>query len=237
MLSPHVLGPSLGGRYVLRSILVDVEPGAMNAVRGGPVGRLFGLNNCVFGHSGAGHNLAKGHYTEGAELVDSVLVVARTDAGEGDFLQGFQLTHCSLGGATSTGMDTLLVLRIPAEYPDGIMNSFSVLPSPKVYDPVVGPYDATLSVHQLIANADETFCKDKGFLCDICFRALKGTMPTCGDINHIFSATMSSVPTCLRILGRMNRQLRKLGVNVVPFPRLHFGWGFAPPLEWDTQLC
>merc|ERR1711920_672238 len=31
----------------------------------------------VFGQSGAGNNWAKGHYTEGAELVDSVLDVVR----------------------------------------------------------------------------------------------------------------------------------------------------------------
>ena len=46
---------------------------------------------------GAGNNWAKGHYTEGAELVDSVLDVVRKEAEGCDCLQGFQLTH-SLGG-------------------------------------------------------------------------------------------------------------------------------------------
>ena len=54
----------------------------------------------VFGQSGEGNNWAKGHYTEGAELVDSVLDVVRKESEGCDCLQGFQLTH-SLGGGTS----------------------------------------------------------------------------------------------------------------------------------------
>lgn len=45
--------------------------------------------------------------------------------------QGFQLTH-SLGGGTGSGMGTLLISKIREEYPDRIMNTFSVMPSPKV---------------------------------------------------------------------------------------------------------
>lgn len=86
---------------------------------------------CDAGQSGAGNNWAKGHYTEGAELVDSVLDVVRKEAEGCDCLQGFQLTH-SLGGGTGSGMGTLLISKIREEYPDRIMNTFSVVPSPKV---------------------------------------------------------------------------------------------------------
>ena len=41
--------------------------------------------------------------------------------------------------------------------------------------------------------------------------------------------TMSGVTTCLRFPGQLNADLRKLAVNMVPFPRLHFFMpGFAP---------
>ena len=40
---------------------------------------------------------------------------------------------------------------------------------------------------------------------------------------------MSGVTTCLRFPGQLNADLRKLAVNMVPFPRLHFFMpGFAP---------
>ena len=168
--------------------------------------RIFGLmraNVCFSqGQSGAGNNWAKGHYTEGAELVDSVLDVVRKEAESCDCLQGFQLTH-SLGGGTGSGMGTLLISKIREEYPDRIMNTFSVVPSPKVSDTVVEPYNATLSVHQLVENTDETYCIDNEALYDICFRTLKLTTPTYGDLNHLVSATMSGVTTCLRFPGQV----------------------------------
>ncbi|CAF1582449.1 unnamed protein product [Rotaria magnacalcarata] len=179
-----------GGKHVPRAVLVDLEPGTMDSVRSGPFGQLFRPDNFVFGQSGAGNNWAKGHYTEGAELVDSVLDVVRKEAESCDCLQGFQLTH-SLGGGTGSGMGTLLISKIREEYPDRIMMTFSVVPSPKVSDTVVEPYNATLSVHQLVENTDETYCIDNEALYDICFRTLKLTTPTYGDLNHLVSATMS----------------------------------------------
>ena len=73
------------------------------------------------------------------------------------------------------------------------MNTYSVVPSPKVSDTVVEPYNATLSVHQLVENTDETYCIDNEALYDICFRTLKLTTPTYGDLNHLVSLTMSGM--------------------------------------------
>lgn len=50
-----------------------------------------------------------------------------------DSTKGFQLTH-SLGGGTGSGMGTLLISKIREEFPDRIMNTYSVVPSPKVSD-------------------------------------------------------------------------------------------------------
>ena len=116
-------------------------------------------------------------------------------------------------------MGTLLISKMREEFPDRIMNSYSVVPSPKVSDTVVEPYNATLSVHQLVENTDETFCIDNEALYDICFRTLKLTNPTYGDLNHLVSLTMSGVTTSLRFPGQLNADLRKLAVNMVPFPR------------------
>ena len=70
-----------------QAVLVDLEPGTMDSVRSGPYGQIFRPDNFVFGQSGAGNNWAKGHYTEGAELVDSVLDVVRKEAESCDCLQ------------------------------------------------------------------------------------------------------------------------------------------------------
>ncbi|EEA08357.1 tubulin beta chain, putative [Cryptosporidium muris RN66] len=224
-----------GGRYVPRAILMDLEPGTMDSVRAGPFGSLFRPDNFIFGQSGAGNNWAKGHYTEGAELLDAVLDVVRHEAESCDCLQGFQMTH-SLGGGTGSGMGTLLVGKIHEEFPDRIVQTFSVLPSPKVSDTVVEPYNATLSIHQLVENSDAVQVVDNEALYDICFRTLKLTNPSYGDLNHLVSVAMSGVTCCLRFPGQLNSDLRKMCVNLVPFPRLHFFMiGFAPLTSRGSQ--
>jgi tubulin beta len=73
-------------------------------------------------------------------------------------------------------------------------------------------------------------------LYDICFRTLKLITPSFGDLNHLISATMSGITCCLRFPGQLNSDLRKLAVNLIPFPRLHFFMvGFAPLTSRGSQ--
>ena len=57
-------------------------------------------------------------------------------------------------------MGTLLISKVREVYPDRIMETFSIIPSPKVCDTVVEPYNAVLSFHQLVENEDECFLLD-----------------------------------------------------------------------------
>jgi len=54
--------------------------------------------------------------------------------------------------------------------------------------------------------------------------------PSYGDLNHLVSLKMSGVTTCLRFPDRLNADLRKLAINMVPFPRLHFFMPVFAPL-------
>lgn len=57
-----------------------------------------------------------------------------------------------------------------------------------------------------------------------------------GDINRLISATMSGITCCLRFPGQLNSDLRKLAVNLIPFPRLHFCMvGFAPLISKGSE--
>ena len=113
-------------------------------------------------------------------------------------------------------MGTLLISKIREEYPDRIMNTYSVVPSPKVSDTVVEPYNATLSVHQLVENTDETFCIDNEALYDICFRTLKLTAPTYGDLNHLVSVR-ANVRRWKRERERRRERGRERKLNIVVF--------------------
>ena len=58
------------------------------------------IQRCRFLQPGAGNNWAKGHYTEGAELIDSVLDVVRKEAESCDCLQG--AAFCAMFRASVT---------------------------------------------------------------------------------------------------------------------------------------
>jgi len=77
-------------------------------------------------------------------------------------------------------------------------------------------------VNQLIENADEVMVLDNEALYNICVKTLKLLQPTYADLNHIISSAMSGLTCSLRFPGQLNSDLRKLAVNLVPFPRLHF---------------
>ena len=92
-----------GSRYVPRAIMMDLEPSVLDSIASSKYGALFKPDGFVKGASGAGNNWAKGHYTEGAEMIDQALDIARKEVEDCDCLQGFQLCH-SIGGGTGSGM-------------------------------------------------------------------------------------------------------------------------------------
>ncbi|TCD64053.1 Tubulin beta-2 chain [Steccherinum ochraceum] len=208
-------------KYVPRSVQVDLEDGVCNNLRSGKIGGLFRPDTFITGNSGAGNNWAKGFYTEGAELIDPILEIIRRQAETCDALQGFQLLH-SLGGGTGAGLGSLLLSKFREEFPDRMISTFSIMPSPKVSETVVEPYNSLLSIHQLVENTDLTMLIDNEALYDITVRTLKIGSPSFDDLNVLVSQVMCGVSTSLRFPGQLNGDLRKLALNLIPFPRLHF---------------
>merc|ERR1712217_347841 len=83
-------------------------------------------------------------------------------------------------------------------------------------------YNAVLSSHQLLEHGDETFIIDNEALYNIAHNVLKMDAPNYANLNYLVSCVMTGVTASLRFPGKLNGDLRKLGVNLVPFPRLHF---------------
>lgn len=48
-----------------------------------------------------------------------------------DSIQGFQLVH-SLGGGSGSGLGSLIMMKIKEDFPDSILNNYSIIPSTKV---------------------------------------------------------------------------------------------------------
>lgn len=70
------------GKYVPRSIFVDLDPSPIDEVRTGAYRDLFHPELLVSGKEDAANNYARGHYTIGKELVDTVVDKVRRVAGK-----------------------------------------------------------------------------------------------------------------------------------------------------------
>lgn len=140
------------------------------------------------------------------------------------------MTH-SLGGGTGSGLGTKIMSKLKDEYSDKIIQSYAVLPSTKVSDGILEPYNATFAIHHLIENCNEVICLDNEALFNTCFQRLKIINPNYAYLNSLVNFTMSGSTSSLRFPGQLNSDLRKISMNLTPFPRLHFIMASIAPLR------
>ena len=114
-----------------RAILADLEDTVLEQIQTGPLKELFRPNNFIHGNQSSANIYAKGYYTDGAELCERIMESLRKEAEECENIQGIQVMH-SLGGGTGSGLGALMMMKIEEEYPDKMMATFTVYPSPKV---------------------------------------------------------------------------------------------------------
>eukprot|EP01084_Bolivina_argentea_P027458 51044_1 len=212
-------------KYVPRSILIDTDPTVLDSIKASTVSNLFTDNNFIVGESPLNSNWAKGHYGIGSELMEDIMCVMHSHVEKCNSLQGFQMVY-SIGGGTGGGLGTLINLHIHDNYPDKIISNFAVYPSTKLANVSRETYNAILSINQLCENSDLTFVLDNSSLYFITHRVLKVQQPSYEDLNWICSLVLSGVTSTLRFPAQYNNDLheslRKVGMNLIPFPRLHF---------------
>ncbi|KAF1981430.1 tubulin-domain-containing protein [Aulographum hederae CBS 113979] len=209
------------GKYVPRSIFVDLDPSPIDEIRTGTYKSLFHPELLISGKEDAANNYARGHYTIGKELVDSVIDRVRRVADNCSSLQGFLIFH-SFGGGTGSGFGALLLERLSTDYGKKSKLEFAIYPAPRVSTSVVEPYNAVLSTHSTIENSDCTFLVDNEAVYDICRRNLDIPRPDYEHLNRLIAQVVSSITTSLRFDGALNVDLNEFQTNLVPYPRIHY---------------
>ncbi|KAJ5818901.1 Tubulin/FtsZ GTPase domain-containing protein [Penicillium riverlandense] len=209
------------GKYVPRSIFVDLDPSPIDEIRTGTYRQLFHPDQLISGKEDAANNYARGHYTVGKELVDEVMDRIRHMADNCSSLQGFLIFH-SFGGGTGSGFGALLLEHLSSQYGKKAKLEFAVYPSPRVSTAVVEPYNAVLSTHSTIEHSDCTFLVDNEAVYDICRRNLDIPRPGYEHLNRLIAQVVSSITTSLRFDGALNVDLTEFQTNLVPYPRIHY---------------
>ena len=209
------------GRYVPRSIYVDLEPTVVDEVRNGPYRQLFHPEQLITGKEDAANNYARGHYTVGKELIDQVLDRIRKASEMCCGLQGFLIFH-SFGGGTGSGFSSLLMERLSVEYGKKSKLEFAIYPAPQVSTAVVEPYNSILTTHNTLEHSDCSFMVDNEAIYDICRRKLDIERPSYLNLNRLIGQIVSSITASLRFDGALNVDLTEFQTNLVPYPRIHF---------------
>ena len=93
-------------------------------------------------------------------------------------------------------------------------------------------------MHQLTENADTVLCFDNEVLYNTCVHTNKFKEPTYGDLNHLVTQALVGATCSYRFAGHLNRDMRSLGMNMSPFPRLHFlSTSCAPIMGRESSNC
>ncbi|KAK9702303.1 alpha-tubulin [Basidiobolus ranarum] len=209
------------GKYVPRTIFVDLEPTVVDEVRTGAYRDLFHPEFLISGNEDAANNYARGHYTIGKEIIDGVVDKVRKLADNCSGLQGFMVFH-SFGGGTGSGFGALLMERLSTDYGKKSKLEFSIYPAPQVSTSCVEPYNSVLTTHTTLEHSDCSFMIDNEAIYDICRRNLDIERPTYSNLNRIIAQVVSSVTASLRFEGSLNVDLAEFQTNLVPYPRIHF---------------
>ncbi|EAT88029.2 hypothetical protein SNOG_04269 [Parastagonospora nodorum SN15] len=221
-----------GGKYVPRSIFVDLDPSPIDEIRTGPYRQLFHPELLISGKEDAANNYvltyadARGHYTIGKEMVDSVIDRIRRVADNCLFpFRGFLIFH-SFGGwyrvlgfecASSLSASPTDLLQRSAKL--GVRPGIPLLAFPP---PSSSHYNAVLSTHSTIENSDCTFLVDNEAVYDICRRSLDIPRPNYEHLNRLIAQVVSSITSSLRFDGALNVDLNEFQTNLVPYPRIHY---------------
>ncbi|KAM0789967.1 Tubulin alpha-1A chain [Microbotryomycetes sp. NB124-2] len=217
------------GKYVPRSVFIDLEPGVIDEIKTGEYRGLFHPETLIAGKEDAANNYARGHYTVGKELIDTTCETIRKLADNCNGLQGFFVFH-SFGGGTGSGFGALLLERLSQDYGKKSKLEFAVYPSPKMSNSVVEPYNAILTTHTTLEHVDCSFLIDNEAIYDICRSKLGVSSPGFRNLNRLIAQVVSSVTASLRFAGSLNVDLNEFQTNLVPFPRIHFPLATYAPI-------
>ncbi len=209
------------GKYVPRSIFVDLEPTVVDEVRSGTYRQLFQSEQLISGKEDAANNYARGYNTVSKKIIDLALDRIRKLADNCKGLQGF-IVFNSVGGGTGSGFGSLLLEKLSVDYSKKSKLGFNVYPSPKISNSVVEPYNAVLSTNCLLEHNDVSVILDNEAIYDICRRQLDIERPTYINLNRLIAQVISSLTSSLRFDGALNADLVEFQNNLVKFQCTHF---------------
>ena len=222
-------------KYTARSIFMDLEPDAIDHLRSGTYSELFPVEQMISAKEGASHNFARGYCTVGRQYVELCLDRIRKVAVQCQDLQGF-IVFNSLGGGTGSGLGSLLLENLSAEYEKKTKVSVPIYPSAQGSTSVVEPYNTALATKYQMDHTDVTTLMENEALYGINRKHLQIEKPSYINLNNVVAQMVSSMTASMRLDGCLNENLDELEKNLIPYPAVHFTFSSFTPFVPEDVL-
>jgi tubulin alpha len=160
----------------------------------------------------------------------------RTLADDCDDLQGFFVLS-SIGGGTGSGLGSLLLERLSADYAKKTKVSLSVFPSSELSTAVTEPYNSVLALHKLLEHTDVSVVFDNEALCSIDRNFLDVEKPEYRNVNQLTAQVVSSLALSMQTKGNPYSNLDELSSIHVPYSRAHFLLASYSPFIPNERDC
>ena len=129
-------------------------------------------------------------------------------------LQGFLVFH-SFGGGTGSGLTSLVMEGLSAEYGKKSKLQFAIYPAPQISTAVVEPYNSVLTTHTTLEHSECAFMVDNEAIYDLCRKNLDIERPTYTNLNRLIGQIVSSITASLRFEGALNVDLTEFQVRTL----------------------
>ncbi|CAD8200186.1 unnamed protein product [Paramecium octaurelia] len=201
--------------------------------------------NCCFSRNcGSGNNYAVGRYTEGAELMDECKHILDKYFEQSGNLQGIMMFF-STGGGSGSGIASNLIQYFREKDPTKIVHCNPIFQQGITHN-YLEIYNTVFVMHSMIETVDIVTVYDNVALQYIC--KINMLDQNYDIYNKVLAESLIQTTASYRFPGFINGGMKKLALNLIPFPRLHFfqpsymiinqrNWNITNILDKQYKLC
>jgi tubulin beta len=203
--------------------MIDQDDTAMSNTQSSNYARIFSPDHYVCGwNRGATGSFASGcHHSDG--LVSKTMEKVRKLYEGCDNLETFQFFHSTSGG-TGSGLTSTIQAAVNEEYPEIICANHTIFPYETFQAGTLEIYNTVFAMQGLLENCDLCFTYNNESLLAQCQSQPTYSImnPNFSELNSIIAQQATNLTASFRFPGTLNSTFRKMAMNLIPHPRMHF---------------
>ncbi|CAD8094427.1 unnamed protein product [Paramecium sonneborni] len=213
----HFIFEEVKNGLVPRALFIDLDDRMINQIKLNSKFQYHPSYLINYKEDGS-NNFSKGHYTLGKELRPLVEEQIRKQSEACDRVQQFIFTQ-SISGGTGSGFQSLLLNELTKNYQKTFKTAFTIYPSANMNNNTVYPYNAMLSIHQIVEQCNAQVIFDNETMYQMLQNTLELDHLDYSHLNNLIAQTISSYTSISRFSNKNNQEILR---TLVPYPRIQY---------------